>query len=989
MLHFDCDYRMIRCAKPQEAGGTPAPQNADPLTSLTARELVAALDDELAHLPDRYRLPLVLCALEGLSRDEAAVRLGWTLGALRGRLERGRELLRKRLTARGLTAPAVLAGGLLATPVEAMPAALVRAVTRAALAVPPAAMPVKLLVVAAIVLTGLGVGTGVALMPGGQSTPKANPPVPVAVGLIAPQPRVDAEGVALPPEALARLGSSRMRHVAYVRSVALSPDGRLVASADMGGGLRMWEAATGKLVRRWDFRGSDDPLATLMGIGFDSDGRQLHCVTFGKQVFLRTLDVGSGHELRRTEMRGDKYPDCVIIAGNGRFVASSWGDKFVRLHDIASGKETLTIPFAGFRVMGMAFSEDARTLAVADLRDALALYETATGRLTGELKQEGLRFNRAALSPDGKSAFTMATHDRGTVQLHFWDVPGQKVRHSVEYRSGYTSDLGFSPDSRLALSTSISGPCSIWDTATSQEVRRLPGFRGGTAAAFSADGRTVAVGSYSSTVTLWDVETGKPRPGSADPAIGPWGLRFSADGRQLSGVGVRPFAWDVATGRQLLRFADMADSISNIALSPDEKVIAVSGDRVQLVDSASGRELRRTQTEKVYPSVLLFTADGRRLICNSNLDESIRVFSVSTGAEQWKLTGHAASPDQMAVSPDGRWLASASTEGYRKGERGVRVWDVAAGREARKLDLPNPEARGSLAIGFTFSPDSGRLAVLSRPPTKDNAHNSLQVWDVNTGRTILSTDVNASWGDDSIVFTPDGRSLIFGGGDGALRLWEVASGRERHSFAGNAGYIYSVAISPDGRTAASASNEAPVFLWDVYGRTDPQQPPTADELDHCWTDLAAADAAVAFRSIRRLIAASDAAIALLRDKLKPVPPTDAERVKQLIEKLDSPKFADRQTAAKELEIVADRAADQLRATLAETKSAEVRQALQAILDRLDAATPETLRALRSVEVLEQIASPAAREQLKGLAAGAPGATLTRAAAEAVQRLSSR
>jgi RNA polymerase sigma factor (sigma-70 family) len=966
----------------------PLPLNPiDPLAEVSGRELVTIIDDELARLPAMYRLPLLLCALEGMSREEAARRLGWPIGSVKGRLERGRELLRKRLAARGLTVPAVLAGGLLMTRSEALPAAMVAAVTRAAMTA-PAAGSAKVVVITTIMLTALGVGTGAALMPGGQPGPKANPAVPVAVGPAAPQPRVDAEGVPLPPGVLARLGSSRMRHGAVIGSVALSPNDRLVASADTGGGLRIWDAANGKLVHRWDFRSTDDPLSTLMGISFNADGRQLHCVTFGKQVHLRSLDVESGQELRRTEMRGDKFPDCVVFAHKGRLVASSWGDKSIRLHETETGKETLNIPFDGFRVMGMGFSADDSTLAVADLRDTIGLYDTATGRLTGELKQEGLSFNRVALSPDGRCAVTMATQDRGIAQLQLWDVPERKLRHRVDKPTGFPQIVAFSPDNRLVVSTSSSGPCVVWNADTGQEVRRFIGFRGGFAAAFSNDGRTVAIGSNGGTVTLWDVETGKARPSSAYPAIGPWGLQFSPNGRQLFGIGVQPFAWDVATGTPAPRFADLPPPVGGMAVSPEGNLVVISADRVRLFDSATGREVRQLLTEKVYPSLLLFTSDGRRLICNNNIDESVRVFDVATGTEQLKLTGHAGSPDHIAVSPDARWLASASTEGFRKGERGVRIWDLAAGREARQFDLPNSAPRGELAIGFAFSPDGKRLAVLSRPPTKDNAHNNLQIWDVTTGRAIRTTDVNASWGYDSIVFTPDGRSLIFGGGDGdgALRLWELASGRERHSFAGNAGFIYAVAISPDGRTAASASNEAPVFLWDIYGLSEPQRPATPDESNQCWTDLANADAAAAFRAIRRLIAAHDAAIVLLRDHLKPAAAVDAKQVKEWIEKLDSPKFAERQVAAKELEAVADRAADQLRTALSETKSPEVRRALQAIADRLDAATPESLRALRAVEVLEQIATPAAREHLKSLAGGAAGATLTRAAAEALTRL---
>jgi RNA polymerase sigma factor (sigma-70 family) len=80
----------------------------DPLAELTVREAQAVIDEEFARLPERERGPLVLCYLEGLTRDEAARRLGCPLGTLKSRLERGRAALQKRLARRGLTPAAVL-----------------------------------------------------------------------------------------------------------------------------------------------------------------------------------------------------------------------------------------------------------------------------------------------------------------------------------------------------------------------------------------------------------------------------------------------------------------------------------------------------------------------------------------------------------------------------------------------------------------------------------------------------------------------------------------------------------------------------------------------------------------------------------------------------------------------------------------------------------------------------------------------------------------
>ncbi len=960
----------------------PPPMNpVDPLAEVSGRELVTIIDDELARLPEMYRLPILLCALEGLSREEAARRLGWPTGSVKGRLERGRELLRTRLAKRGLTVPAVLAGGLLSTPSEVMPATLVAAVTRAA--VTRAAVTLllgganKLLLIAGLVLMAAGVGAGVALTPGDQPGPKPGVQVPMAV---APQPRVDAEGVPLPPGVLARLGSSRMRQTAMIRAVALSPDGRTVASADWAGGLRLWDTATGRLLHRWDFRGAEDPLATLLGIGFEADGRQLHCAVFGKQVFLSSLDPATGHEVRRSELRGGKNPDCVMFANNGRLVASSWGDQVVRLYDTATGKETRKIPFAGRRVMGLAFSANDHILAVADLRDSLGLYDVATGQPMGELNQQGLSFNRVSLSADGRFAITMATLDRGVPEVQFWDLPGRKLLHRMGGPAiGYPIVVAFSRDNRLAITTSAGGPCIFWDATTGREVRRLDNFFGGIATASSADGRTLAVGSNSGTVTLWNTETGMPQPGSANPYVYVNQLRFNADGRQLIAVAGWPVAWDVETGRQLHRFADLAVSTSGLFLSPDARVLAVSREPAQLYDTATGRELRELRVEKTGSYAMAFTPDGRRLICGTT-DAAVRVFDVATGENVSTLTGHAGEPDRFALSADGRWLATASSDDARNVEVFIRLWDLDSYREVRKF-VP----RGKLIPGMTFSNDGRRLAALSRPPTKDSSHNNLQVWEVATGREIRGGEINASYGDAVIAFAPDDRALAVGGGDGMVRLWEVATGSVRYAFAGHAGYIGSVAFSRDGHKLASSSLEAPVYLWDVYGRSDPQRP--AAELARCWDDLASPDAAAAFRAVRRLINTPDLAASLLRDRLKPMPPVDIERIKQPIAQLDSPKFADRQAAAKELDAVADRAVDQLRAELVTAKSAEGRRSLQAILDRMDAATPEMLRAIRAVEVLGQIGTPAAREHLRALAGGAAGSTLTRAASEALTRLS--
>jgi RNA polymerase sigma factor (sigma-70 family) len=111
-------YRIARKARAQRAKRaqlkqpTAAMTSTDPLMEAALRELQAQLDEELERLPTKYRAPLVLCYLEGMSNRDAAERLGWPIGSISHRLARGREILRKRLQDRHPNASFLLLGAL-------------------------------------------------------------------------------------------------------------------------------------------------------------------------------------------------------------------------------------------------------------------------------------------------------------------------------------------------------------------------------------------------------------------------------------------------------------------------------------------------------------------------------------------------------------------------------------------------------------------------------------------------------------------------------------------------------------------------------------------------------------------------------------------------------------------------------------------------------------------------------------------------------------
>jgi hypothetical protein len=154
--------------------------------------------------------------------------------------------------------------------------------------------------------------------------------------------------------------------------------------------------------------------------------------------------------------------------------------------------------------------------------------------------------------------------------------------------------------------------------------------------------------------------------------------------------------------------------------------------------------------------------------------------------------------------------------------------------------------------------------------------------------------------------------------------------------------------------------------------------------------VAPADAARAFQAIRRLSAAPREPVAFLRDQLKPVAVPDQKRIARLISDLDAEDFAVRERATRELETLGEAAADACRKALEGTPSAESRRRLERLLAQQvrnqGKPTPEHLRLLRGLEILERAGTPEARQHLETLAQGARGARLTREAKAALERL---
>ena len=149
------------------------------------------MDEEIQALPERFRLPILLCGLEGLSRAAAAARLGWSPGSLKGRLERGRQMLHARLARRGLVLPAGLTLGLLSatTPPRSLPPRRGRVPCPRRLPSPAGSLaPGRILRLVLLVAGAVGLGFATTVrrhrpcFPGARGCPANRPSAPCQAG---------------------------------------------------------------------------------------------------------------------------------------------------------------------------------------------------------------------------------------------------------------------------------------------------------------------------------------------------------------------------------------------------------------------------------------------------------------------------------------------------------------------------------------------------------------------------------------------------------------------------------------------------------------------------------------------------------------------------------------------------------------------------------------------------------------------------------------
>lgn len=546
-------------------------------------------------------------------------------------------------------------------------------------------------------------------------------------------------------------------HSGGVASVAVSPDGAMIASGSADSTIRLW-STDGKEIGR--LSGHHGQVSTL---DFSSDGTLLASGSTDKSV--KVWDVKSRKEIRTLTDGLSQGVYCVKFHPDGKKIGTASWDftrapfrvyGFAAIHDLETGKRLNRFEGTAHPLSSIDFSSDGKKLLTGDWGMLLQILDVDSGRQLVKIDIDDRDDYRAiqsvAFSPD-ESRFCAVGKDN---RIRAYSTSSGELLRTIESWEGHIKDVNtvaYSPDGKYFATGSADLAIIVWDADTFRKVNEFLGHTAPVSSlSFSPDSKTLYSASRDNTVKAWDVE--RHRRTTFDVMqSGPWSAPVSPDGLIFAAAGS-----DAEIG-----------------------IWKTTGEKIGAIPNESG-------------NYAAFSSDGSYLVVGNHTPQVI-LWDLRSMQEVRRYNGHTNSIFSVDISAAKKLIVSGSSD------KSVRVWNLHDTVVVKEFQFEKIRPQY-----VKFSPSGAILAAGA-------TDGSITVWETTGWKKIA--EMKNSGGVTNLAFSADGSMLLAGGDKGICTVWDMKKFLRLHELKEHAAFVFGTGFHPDNSRIVTSSYDQSVKIWDT------------------------------------------------------------------------------------------------------------------------------------------------------------------------------